>query len=456
MLPAVLLSAFAASSAQTIVIAALPAFATGLGVGATATTWTLTAFLLAGAAATPVFGRLGDLVGYRRALVACLGLLVAGTLLCVVGVVTGWFAALVAGRVVAGMSGGVFPLVFGLVRHGVPDARRSGVIALLSAMFGIGGATGMVVAGPLLDAFGAVWLFWPLVALGVVAMGLVARLPADDRVRGPGGVDPAGALLLAAALVGLLLGISQFRTWPAVVVAALFAGAVVLLRAFVVLEGRVRAPLLEPRLLRDPALAATNLVTFVITLALFGMVTLLPRFVQDELGRSATAAGLALAPMAVCMLLGTPLTAPLRARLGAGAPLRIGALCTVGSGVALIVAHDALWEIYLVSAWLGIGYGFVFAGVGNLVADAAAAGRIGAATAVNTVARTVGGAVGAQVAAAIVVRPADHPPAFGVFAAVAALTLVLPPTSRPRPRSPRARRPGRGARRTTGSRPGRG
>ena len=447
MLPAVLLSALAASTAQTIVIAALPAFAAGLAVDGTAATWTLTAFMLAGAAATPVFGRLGDLYGYRRALVVCLGFFAVGTVLCVVGVLIGQFATLVAGRVVAGVSGGVFPLAFGLVRHGVPEARRSGVIALLSAMFGIGGATGMVVAGPVLDAFGPVWLFWPLLALGLVALVLVARLPADNRARASGGVDPAGALLLAAVLGCLLLAISQFRTWPGVVVAALFACSVVLLCVFVVVEGRVRVPLLELRLLRDPTLAATNLVAFVITPALFGMVTLLPSFLQAERGQSATGASLALVPMAVCMLLGTPLTPRLRARFGAAAPLRIGALCTVGSCVALIVAHGALWEIYLVSACVGIGYGFVFAGIGNLVADAVTAGRIGAATGVNTVARTVGGAVGAQVAAAIVVRPADHVLAFGVFACVAAaafvLTLARPSTFRPRPRSPLATRPGR-------------
>lgn len=406
-LPAVLVAAFAASTAQTVVVAAVPALATTLDVSTSAATWTLTAFLLAGAAATPVLGRLGDLHGHRRVLLWCLALFLAGTLLCLAGVLTRQFTVVLAGRVVAGAAGGVYPLAFGLLRRGP--------IALLAAMFGVGGATGLVVAGPVVDAFGPAGLFWPFLVLGAVAVVLTAGV-GEHRAEGrPTSVGAAGAVLLAATLVCLLLGISQFLLWPPVVVAASFACSSVLARVFWRHELLAPAPLLGLRLLRDPVLARLNVVAVVLTAALFGVVTLLPRLLQDQ-GATATEAGLALAPMAVLMLAGAPLTPWLR-RVDRRAPLWVGAACAVGSAVVLAVAPG---QAHWVVGCVGVGYGFVFAGLGTLVADAAEDGRLGAASGVHTVARTVGGAIGAQVAAAI----ADHAVAFAVFAAVAAVAFA--------------------------------
>jgi MFS family permease len=132
---------------------------------------------------------------------------VAGTLLCGLGAAAGSFPLTLAGRAVAGLSGGVFPLAFGMARAAPPPARLPGVVAVLSAMFGIGGALGMVLSGPLADWFGTPWLFWPLLVPGLAALALVAALPATARPPG-GRVDLAGAVLLAGALVCLLLPIA--------------------------------------------------------------------------------------------------------------------------------------------------------------------------------------------------------------------------------------------------------
>lgn len=195
---AVLVAAFAVSTAQTIVIAALPAFSREFGVSATAAPWALTAFMLAAAVATPIAGRLGDLFGYRRIALGCLGCFVVGLLLCALA---GSFPLLLAGRAIAGLAAGVFPLAFGLVRRAAPPERLPGLIALLSAMFGIGGSAGMLAAGPLLGSFGTDALFWPLLALGLVALVLMALLPAGET-RSGGRIDFAGAALLGVPWPG--------------------------------------------------------------------------------------------------------------------------------------------------------------------------------------------------------------------------------------------------------------
>ncbi|SEG62986.1 Major Facilitator Superfamily protein [Nonomuraea solani] len=407
---AVLVAAFAASTAQTIVIAALPAFTREFGVSATAAPWALTAYMLAGAIATPIAGRLGDLFGYRRIALACLGFFVTGLLLCAL---SDSFPLLLAGRALAGVSGGLFPLAFGLVRRAVSPARLAGVIALLSAMFGIGGAAGMLAAAPLMNAFGTGWLFWPLLALGIVALVLVTLLPADEPTGG-GRVDLLGAVLLGCALAGLLLGISQARSWGAgpaigvfVVTAGLFAG-------FAVVELRVRQPLVDLRLLGRRTMMVTNLTTVAIGAAMFGVVTLIPHLVAED------RIAVALLPMVATMLVATPLSP----RLGGRLSVRTGAALGIVSCVALVFAHDELWQICVIGLFLGAGYGLAFAAFGTLVVDSVDVHQTGMATGVNTIIRTAGGAIGAQLAA-VLMAGGSYDSAFTTFALIAMLALAL-------------------------------
>ncbi|WP_162830609.1 MFS transporter [Amycolatopsis thermalba] len=420
-LPAVLLAAFVASTAQTIVIAVLPAIARENHVPASAVTWALTAFMLAAAVANPVAGRLGDLFGYRRVLLTCLGVFAAGTVVCAV---SRSFPLLLAGRAVSGVSAGVFPVAFGLVRQTVEQPRRPQTIAALSAMFGLGGSAGMVVAGPVRDAWGTAWLFWPLLALALVAVVLGALTP-RDAATGGGRMDVTGAVLLAGALACLLLAISESRVWPLAVVVPLAAAALALFAAFTVAELRIAQPLVAVRLLRRRTVATVNGVTAVIAAAMFGAVTMLPRLVQDPavFGKSATAAGLVLVPMAVVMLVATPL-AP---RLGGRTAVRLGAGLAVAALALLACVHDALWSVYVANVLVGAGYGLCFAALGNLVVDAVEPRHTGMATGVNTIARTAGGAVGAQLAAALA-----YPTGFVLFALVAALAVVAARAVAPR------------------------
>ncbi|MBN6038117.1 MFS transporter [Amycolatopsis sp. 195334CR] len=408
-LAAALAAAFAASTTQTIVIAALPAFAGQFGVPGTVVPWALTAFMLASAVATPIAGRLGDLFGYRRIALACLGSFTAGLLLCALA---DSFPLLLAGRVLTGVAGGLFPLAFGLVRRAVPADRLPGAVALLSAIFGIGGAAGMLAAGPLLT-FGTSWLFWPLLALALVAFALVLSLPADVSAGG-GQVDSAGAALLGGALTALLLGISQAKSWGTGPSLGLFALAVVLFAGFAAVEARTRQPLVDLRLLGSRGMAVTNLTTVVVAAAMFGVVTLIPPLVPQH------RIAVALLPMVVLMLAAVPVAA----RLGGRRAVRAGAALGIVSSAALVFAHDELWQICVAGLFLGAGHGLAFAAFGPLVVDAVDAGRTGMATGVNTIARTAGGAVGAQVAA-VLVAEGSYATAFVTFAVVGAGALAL-------------------------------
>ncbi|WP_078840620.1 MFS transporter [Streptomyces antioxidans] len=411
-----LLAAFGVAIAQTIVVAALAVFARELDTTATGATWLLTAFMLASAVATPVAGRLGDLFGHRRVIVTGLALLLTGSVVAASSTQLDSYPGAVAGRVLQGLAGGVFPCAFGLARQSVPPERLGGVVAALSVTFGVGGALGMVVAGPLVDVTGPAALFWLIAALALLALAGMARATSPSAPRPPTGgrVDLAGAALLAGVLVTVLLAISQGRAWgwssPWII--ALFAATLALSAAFGAVERRVAAPLVDLRLLIGPRLLTTNIATLVVSVGMFAAVTLLPLFVQTPtalgygFGYSPARTGFVMAPMAICMLLATPLAARVSNALGARAAFRTGAVLAAIALAGLGLLHGHIAAVLVWCAVLGLAYGLAFASLGGLVVGSVGQEQTGAATGVNTILRTVGGALGAALAAAIVASSA--------------------------------------------------
>ena len=135
------------SLSQTLILPAMPAPVRSLGASPLAVSWLLTAFLISASVAT-LIGRLGDLLGRSRVFAWTMAAFCAGSLLCAVG---GTLALLVAGRVLQGVAGGVFPLVYGIVRDMWPAETRMRAIGMVSISLGAGAALGPVVAGTIVD-----------------------------------------------------------------------------------------------------------------------------------------------------------------------------------------------------------------------------------------------------------------------------------------------------------------
>ena len=194
---------------QTLVIPALPEIGDHLNASATATSWLLTAFLLSASIATPIVGKLGDIHGKGRVLTAVLLVFAAGAVVCALGQT---IEVVIAGRVLQGVAGGVFPLAFGIVRDTFPRERMPAGLGMVSAIFGIGAGIGLSLSGVIVDNLDTRWLFWiNLIALpaALAAYLLIPPLPAGHRPR----IDWAGAALLSAALAAILLGVSEADDW---------------------------------------------------------------------------------------------------------------------------------------------------------------------------------------------------------------------------------------------------
>ncbi|OLR93215.1 MFS transporter [Actinokineospora bangkokensis] len=404
---ALLIAVLSFSLLQTMPVPALPTLQQAFGASTTSVSWVLSAFLLTASVATGLLGRLGDMFGKRRVLIASLTVTALGTLLAALAPSLG---VLIAARAVQGVGAATFPLAFGLAREQFPRERVPVAIGWISSTFGIGFGVGLVVPGLIVDALDWRWVFWLMLLVTVVGIAAVALFIRESPVTSPARVDWVGALLLSAGLVALLLAISNGRVWgwASPPVLGLFAAAVALLVVFGVVERRTAAPLVDIGLLRIPAVLTSNATALIIGLGMYGAFTLVPLLVQTPpsagygFGASVTGAGLFIIPMAVAMLVASPLAGRLGAAVGFKLPLVLA--CVIGGlGFLLFAtAHDTPWTIYLANGVLGIGVGFAFASLANLVVSAVDPRQTGEATGINTIMRTIGGTFGAQIASTIV------------------------------------------------------
>ena len=406
-LAVLLVAALAFALQQTMVVPALPAIQEELGASTTTVTFVLTGFLLTASVSTPILGRLGDMFGKERMLVVALSVFALGSLVCAL---SHSIEVLIAGRAIQGMAAAVFPLAFGIIRDEFPPERVSTGIGLISATFGVGGGAGLVLSGVIVDNLAYEWIFWlGLVFIAVAIVATFLWVP-ESPIKSPARIDWIGAGLLSATLVSLLVGVSEANSWgwgsPPIL--ALFAAAVVLGASWVAFERRQAEPLVDIAMMRERAITTTNLTAFLVGFGMFGSFILIPQLVQTPeasgfgFGATVTQAGVFMAPSALMMLFAGPLAGWLGSRYGSRLPLLIGTAVGSASFVLLLLTYDSRLGIYFASAALGLGIGFAFASMANLVVEAVHPSRTGVATGMNTIMRTIGGSLGGQIAASIV------------------------------------------------------
>jgi EmrB/QacA subfamily drug resistance transporter len=431
-------AALAFALLQTMVAPALPAIARELDASTASVTWVLTIYLLSASVFTPILGRLGDMFGKERVLVLVLVVLGIGT---VVSALSTSLEVLIAGRAIQGAGGAIFPLAFGIIRDEFPPARVGAGIGLISATFGVGGGGGLVLAGVIVDNLHYAWIFWLALVLIVAAIVATHFFVPESPIKSPAKIDWLGAAGLGVGISCILLAVSQGNQWgwTSAEVLGLIGAGLLVLAAWARFETRAPEPMVDMRMMRLRGVWTTNLTSLLTGFGMFGAYLLLPQLVQMPpvagfgFGATVTEAGLFLLPSALVMLIAGPLAGSLAARFGGRVPLLLGVVLATVSFVMLAFAHHERWEIYVASALNGFGIGMSFASMATLIVDAVPQGQTGAATGMNTIMRTVGGAFGAQVAASIVAghigagglpQESGFTAAFAASAAALALALI--------------------------------
>jgi EmrB/QacA subfamily drug resistance transporter len=431
---------------QSLVIPALPELQQAFHTSQSGVTWIVTANLLSASVFTPILGRLGDMFGKQRMLIVAMLGLVIGTF---VSAIAPSLAVMLMGRVIAGVAGGIFPLAFAIVRDEFPPERAPGSIGIVSCLLGIGGGFGLVLPGPIINAWGFRWLFWLPFIISTVTVVLIKALVPESPNRSGGTVSVRAAVVMASGLSMVLIAISQSSDWGwgSWRTLGLLALGLVGIVGWIQIELRSRSPLIDMRMMRMRGVLTTNLAALLLGAGMYGLFTTLPTFVQSPpnggygFEASVTMAGLFMLPTAAFQLVVAPLAGTLDRVFGPRNQLLGGAGIFAVGLIVLTVAHDQQWEVFVATSLIGLGLGASLASLANLIVRVVSADQTGAATGMNTVMRNIGGAIGSQVVITLIAasrinqHPTDHgyTVAFAFLAATAVATVLaglLIPTHR--------------------------
>ena len=359
------------------------------------TTWVVTITLLVAAVATPISGRLGDMYGKRRVVIALLALLVIGS---VIAALSSSIVGMIIGRALQGATTGVVPLGIAIMRDVLSPARLGTAVALMSATMGVGGAVGMPVAALLAEHADWHMLFWLAAVLGTIGLVLVLLVVPDDVLRFPGRLDVVGAIGLAIGLTGLLLYVSRGAEWGWTSPGSLacLIGGVAVLLVWGWYQLKTAEPLLDLRVAARPAVLFTNVAAIGMGFALFSSNVTFPQMLElpvetgSGLGLDLFTAALIVAVSGVMMMIISPLSGWLERTVGARLLFTVGTAAIVLAYVFVLVWSTEVWHFVVVNLLIGIGIGFAFAAMPMIIMRSVPKNETGASNGLNALFRSVG------------------------------------------------------------------
>ncbi|CAL9307767.1 MFS transporter [Streptomyces sp. SudanB182_2057] len=384
----------------TIVNIALPAAQEDLGISDGNKQWVITAYALAFGGLLLFGGRVADLWGRKRTFVLGLaGFAVASAL----GGAATTGPLMFGARALQGVFGALLaPAALSLLAVMFTDAReRAKAFGIYGAIAGGGGAVGLILGGFLTEYLNWRWTFFVNVPFAVVAAAgayFVVREPEGGRNRNP--LDIPGVLLSTLGLVALVYGFTRAESdgWSDTVTVAMFVASVVLLLAFVLVETKVKAPLLPLRVVTDRNRGGIYLSLGLAIIGMFGLFLFLTYYLQIVKGYSPVKTGFAFLPMVVGMITGsTQIGTRLMTRLPARLLMGPGFL-VAGVGMLLLtqLEIDSSYPALLLPAMLllGLGMGTAFMPAMSLATQGVQPRDAGVASAMVNTSQQVGGAIG--------------------------------------------------------------
>jgi EmrB/QacA subfamily drug resistance transporter len=403
------------------------------GTAISSLSWVLNAYNIVFAAFLVAAGRVADLVGRRRMFVFGLELFTFASLLCAIAPSPG---ALIGFRVIQALGAAcLVPSSLALVLNAFPVERRSHGVALLSAVGAAAAGLGPSLGGLLVSADDWRLVFLVNIPIGIAAVWLARRRLVESRAPGRRQMpDIAGAVLFGVAIAALVLGVVQGQGWGwgSVRIIGAFAVAVVLGAAFVWRCTWHRSPIIDLSLLRSRTFSAANAMTIVGAAGFYGYTLVNVLFLTGVWGYSVLGAGLALTPGPLVAVAVAGPTSRLVLRIGHRPVLVAGGLIW-GGAVLWFVERVGLRPDFL-DRWLpgmvllGIGAGTLFPNLSGAAVASAPGNSFATATAINSVSRQVGAALGVALVVAILGTPSpldvlsafDHAWTFGAVCLFAA------------------------------------
>ncbi|HEY4768468.1 MAG TPA: MFS transporter, partial [Candidatus Limnocylindria bacterium] len=314
--------------------------------------------------------------------------------------------------------GAIFPIALAVIGDLFTPAERGKYQGLFGAVFGISALIGPALGGFLTDNFSWHWVFFVNLPIGAVALVIIWRLlPPIRHPERARSIDYLGSVVFAAALVPILIGLTNKRTleWNDPWVGGLILVGMAFSALFVWVESRASEPILPLSLFRNRSISVSLIAVFLASFGFFGAIIFIPLWFQTVLGSSATQSGYQILPLLAGLIISSVVSGQVISRTGRYRWLIVVAMALVAAGLALMTqlrGDTSLSEMWLWMVVAGMGIGPSLAAFTIVVQNAAPFAQLGAATGALTFFRQVGGTVGLAIGGTL-------------FAA--ALTSELPP-----------------------------
>ena len=396
-----------------VVNVAFPAIGRDLDASLATAEWTVTGYVLMTGVFPVAMGRAGDIFGRRKMYLAGLVAFVATSAAC--GLAQN-IEQLVVLRILQGLGAAtMMPLTLSIITNAFPPEQRGLAIGIWGGVSGLGLIAGPVLGGLLVNGDEWRWIFLVNIPVGAVALILaLAFVPESRDTNAPRYLDWRGLLTLSAGLFLLLFGLTRGNDegWASALILSCFAAGVLMLAAFVVVERRVRAPLVDLSLFRSRPFVMACLTASLFSAAVFGSQPYTSLFMQNYLGFSALEGGLGFIPATALVALLMPVSGILGQRLGH----RIRFIIMAGSvSVAISFLYllrldtgsryvDGLLPAFLLR---GLGIGLVMSATSYAVVSAMPVQKSGLASGTLTMARNIGTSVGVAVFGAVFLHSVD-------------------------------------------------
>ncbi|TDL54019.1 MFS transporter [Paenibacillus dendritiformis] len=400
---AIMAAMFFSAINQTIIGVAMPRIIAKLG-GMDYYTWAITIYLLTSTVATVLVGKLSDIYGRKPFILAGIALFMLGAFL------SGFSAdifQLIAFRGIQGMGAGIImSTAFTAVGDLYAPRERAKWMGVMSGVFGLSSVLGPPLGGYLVDHLDWRWVFWMFLPLGIVAFFMIISLfPKVERKAGES-IDYWGSIFLTTTIVPLLLafswagdGVGKYA-WGSWQIIGLFSATVVSLIIFILVEMKVKSPVLPLSLFRNGIVTVSNLAGFVLNAGMMGAIIYVPFFVQGVKGISPTYSGYVTMPMSVVMILCTAFIGQFISKTGKYKKMAIGGLLIMTFGMVLLHFMTPDTAIYITVIYMcivGLGLGISMPVFSLTIQNAVEPQQLGVATASSQLFRSLGGTIGIAV-----------------------------------------------------------